>query len=235
MILALILRLDAPLMAFGGVLIDQLGVTRSFPGRAMLTGLLSNALGYTHGEIAALESLQRRLDYAVRCDRTGERVVDYQTVDLSQPFLRQGWTTWGVPQGRAGAKETREGTHIRYRHFIADACYTIALTLTPPGEAPQLEELERALRSPARPLFIGRKPCIPSAPILLCRREVEDLRHALTTQPLAPRADRTNQFKAWFFLAGPDEPGALPVTDDREWANQIHVGRRWMKEESIRV
>jgi CRISPR system Cascade subunit CasD len=233
MINVLILRLDAPLMAFGGVLIDQYGVTRSFPGRAMLTGLLANALGYTHGEAASLESLQNRLEYAVRCDRQGHRMVDYQTVDLGQEFLKEGWTTWGFTQGRAGGK-ARDGTHIRYRHYIADGCYTIALALASES-APGLDELELSLRSPERPLFIGRKPCIPSAPILLRRREVDDLHHALATEPLPPRADRTQEFKAWFFPHGANQPGALPITDDRDWANQIHVGRRWVREETIHV
>ena len=42
----LILRLEAPLMAFGGETIDNLGVVRRFPSASMLTGLLANALGW---------------------------------------------------------------------------------------------------------------------------------------------------------------------------------------------
>jgi CRISPR-associated Cas5-like protein len=45
MIPILLLRLEAPLMSFGGVAIDYRGVTRTFPGCAMLTGLITNALG----------------------------------------------------------------------------------------------------------------------------------------------------------------------------------------------
>ena len=41
---ALVLRFDAPLMSFGGVMVDQHGVIDRFPGTAMLTGLLANAL-----------------------------------------------------------------------------------------------------------------------------------------------------------------------------------------------
>ena len=41
----LILRLEAPLMAFGGETIDNYGVIRRFPSASMLTGLLANALG----------------------------------------------------------------------------------------------------------------------------------------------------------------------------------------------
>jgi len=34
----ILLRFDAPLMSFGGVLVDEHGVTRQFPGASMLTG-----------------------------------------------------------------------------------------------------------------------------------------------------------------------------------------------------
>ena len=48
----LILTLEAPLMSFGGITIDHLGVTRDFPAASMLTGLLAN-LDFTQklGEI----------------------------------------------------------------------------------------------------------------------------------------------------------------------------------------
>ena len=46
----LVLRLEAPLLAFGGVAIDQVGVTRDYPAASMLTGLLASALGYRRTE-----------------------------------------------------------------------------------------------------------------------------------------------------------------------------------------
>ena len=161
MIDAIILRFDAPLISFGGVVIDNHGVTRMFPARSMLAGMLGNALGLDHREAATLQALQCRISFAVRCDVPGKVVRDYQTVDLSQPFLARGWTTRGAPQGRAGAEATRTGTHIRYRDYIADAVYTVALVLDPPGDDPDTARLEAALVAPSRPLFIGRKPCLP--------------------------------------------------------------------------
>jgi len=52
---ALILRLDAPLMSFGGVMIDQHGFIERFPGTSLLTGLVANALGWGHGDYERLE------------------------------------------------------------------------------------------------------------------------------------------------------------------------------------
>jgi CRISPR-associated Cas5-like protein len=40
------MRLEAPLMAFGGETIDNYGVIRDFPALSMVTGLFANALGY---------------------------------------------------------------------------------------------------------------------------------------------------------------------------------------------
>jgi CRISPR system Cascade subunit CasD len=235
MIDVIILRFDAPLISFGGVVIDQNGVTRMFPARSMLTGLLANALGYDHRDFAMLQNLQERIQYAVRCDRAGTLVVDYQTVDLSQPFLARGWTTWGVVQERGGAQSTRTGTHIRWRQYLADAVYTVALTLQPAEAEPDAPTLAAALQNPARPLFIGRKPCLPAEKIFVDRFAAKTLRAALLAARLSPHADGCKRLRAWFPAEAPSARGAVPVTEDREWANQIHVGRRFVTEEFIDV
>jgi CRISPR system Cascade subunit CasD len=236
MIPILLLRLEAPLMSFGGVVIDYRGVTRTFPGRAMLTGLIANALGYEHREFARLDALQSRLSYAARADRPGALITDFQTVDLSQPFLSQGWTTRGAPQGREGGPASK-GTHIRLRQFLADAVITIALTLNPPGDDPSLAALESALREPARPLYIGRKPCVPSVPVLLDAVEASSLLEVLEHTSLSPGALKDVPMRAWWPAGDGERLGSrlIPITDERDWANQIHVGRRWIYEGVINV
>jgi CRISPR system Cascade subunit CasD len=67
----LILRLQAPLLAFGGVAIDHVGVTRDYPALSMLTGLLANALGWERTEWKRHQVLQDRLIFAARRDRRG--------------------------------------------------------------------------------------------------------------------------------------------------------------------
>lgn len=231
MIRAIILRFDAPLMSFGGTMVDRHGVTDRFPGRSMLAGLLANALGFDHRDSAHTQALQDRVQFSVRCDRPGRKLTDFQTVDLGQPFLRQGWTTRGAPEGRAGSVNDR--THIRLRHYVADAVYTIALTLDPAEPSPTLIDLGMALREPERPLFLGRKSCLPASPIFLEMLEAENLRGLLETYPALP-ADRTesNALEARWPLetskSVPHARGDGPVvyaTDERDWANQIHAGR----------
>lgn len=233
----LLLRFDAPLMSFGGVVVDERGPTLPFPTRSQLTGLLANALGYEHRDALRLQRLQERLRHAARRDRRGEHVEDYQTVDLGQDFLAAGWTTRHAPESRGGGS-AKTGTHIRHRFFWADAVFTVALTLDPAGESPTLNEVAAALQEPARPLFLGRKPCLPSRPLLLepPRIRAASLREALADAPTDRRArPEQGHFAAWW----PDDDGTppderearrIPVYDQRDWANQIHTGRRFVWE-----
>lgn len=231
----ILLRLDAPLMSFGGVVVDQVGTTEVFPARSMLTGMLANALGYEHGDPEPTQRLQERLRFATRRDRRGIPLRDFHTVDLGQSFLvKTGWTTLNRIERRTGASSRT--THIRDREYIADAVYSIAFALDPADESPDLDALEEAIQAPARPLFLGRKTCLPAAPILLGRVEASGVRNALCT--LSRIGDRGDfgPLGLWSPTGGGrEEEGSrlIPVTDERDWTNQIHVGRRFLRHEII--
>lgn len=242
---ALILRFDAPLMSFGAPIVDQNGVIQPYPALSMMTGLLANALGFDHSEFDRLERLQERLRYGSRQDRKGRRIEDYQTVDLSKPYMDddRAWTTRGLLEKRKGGSAS-SGTHIRRRDYWADAVHTVAVTLDPPDEEPTIDDVERAVQHPARPLFIGRKPCLPAAPLFVRRLRAQTLRDALARAPLAERSTG-RRLTAWWPTNpkddGPssDEAGTeerkKPVTDRRDWANQIHVGQRWIARGTLTV
>lgn len=232
----LLLRFDTPLMSFGGPMVDNHGVIQPCPAKSMICGLLGNALGYQHADTQALQRLQERLQYACRQDRSGVRLRDYQTVDLGQEFMvdRRAWTTWGRLQERKGGSAS-SGTQIRERDYWADAEYTISLTLDPAEESPMIAQVQHALLYPERPLFIGRKPCLPAGMILLGRTQADSL--------LAPLSDPewakgSGTFSCWWPVTTPQR-GALseerPVSDTRDWANQIHVGERWVASGKISV
>jgi CRISPR system Cascade subunit CasD len=226
----LMLRFDAPLMSFGGVMVDQHGPTDRFPGLAMLTGLLGNALGWRHSDFARLQSLQSRVQFSARWDVEPDQLRDYHTVDLGQPKMcKPGWTTRGTTEHRAGGAGAKFGTHQRYRHYWANGIMTLALSLE--GDAdPTLGDLETALRFPARPLFIGRKTCLPAAPILLERVEETDLLQAISNYPSHPRckaAGDQSMSACWpSGLSGAPHGRSVLRYDQREWRNQIHTGRR---------
>ncbi len=236
----LILRLDAPIISFGAPIIDRHGKVQSYPALSMIAGMLGNALGYDHSDFYKLESLQTRLRYASRQDRAGQEIRDYQTVDLSQQFMldQNAWTTQGWLDKRKGGSSSK-GTHIRLRDYRADSIHTVALTFDPADEKPTIEDLEQAVQFPERPLFIGRKTCLPATPLFVKRMECESLTDALQKAPLSDRADPRDRYPAWWPLdEGENQPKVdmgQPVTDRRDWKNQIHVGERWIAQGEIEI
>jgi CRISPR system Cascade subunit CasD len=221
----LMLRFDAPLMSFGAVVVDQKHPIWRYPGKSMLTGLLGNALGWDHGDTDRLLGLEARLRFAARWDAEPVPIQDYQTVDLGQDFLVDtGWTTRGKREDRGDSANSKK-THRRYRDYWANGVMTVALTLTG-EESPTLDEIETTLRYPARPLFIGRKPCLPAAPILIGRRQAESLKAALEGEPLAeigPRRRPRVIDALWPLDEGPGQ-GTEERYDRRDWRNNIHRG-----------
>lgn len=231
---ALILRFDAPLMSFGGVMVDQHNVTDRFPGLSLFAGLLANALGWRHCDGERIGRLQGRLLLASRWDIPGESLEDYHTVDLGQPKMREkGWTSRGEPEHRDGG-DAKFGTHQRYRHYWANGVLTAALAVNDADETPTLDELEATLKRPTRPLFLGRKSCLPSAPILIGRQTGDDVLAILQTVPRATcplRPDAQPMPARWpAELGRADEAQIHPIYDQRDWKNQWHAGSRQVAE-----
>jgi len=232
----LVLRLDAPLMSFGAPIIDNYGRIERFMSASTLAGLLANALGFDHCQYTETQTLQSRLRFAQRCDKPGRLMTDFQTVALGQEFLKSAsaWTTWGRLDERKGGPDAREGTHIRYRDHLADAVYTLAFRLEPIGDSPTLDDCARALEQPARPLFIGRKPCLPATPLLLTRLEAPSPLDVLVSVCRVDTArtgiNNDEGLAAWWSPedGGPEiEPSReIFITDQRDWKNQIHCGER---------
>ncbi len=231
----LILCLESPLMSFGGETIDAYGVVRPFPAASMLTGLLANALGWRRVERQRHQDLQGRLVFASRIDRQsygGLSMQDFQSAAINN--TERGWTTRGVPEGRGGGTYQN---HLRYRDYYADMRVTVALRLEPEGEAPTLDRLVEALREPARPLFIGRKPCLPSAPLFGDFSEGETALEALLALPLADGDTGQAVIRvSWPADEAPPEAAEAAVhrtymlTDQRNWVSGLHGGGRWVCE-----
>ncbi len=238
----LILRLEAPLMSFGGTMVDKWGVITEFPAASLLTGLFANALGFDQSEADAHQRLQERLRFAARTDREGRRLVDYQTVELGQPqFTATGWTTRGEREDRGGGKAST-GTHIRLRPYWADRRCIVACTLVPADEPPALDDLARAMRRPARPLFLGRKPCVPATRLLEGEPvEAPSLIGCLSAYPDTggDRDERppSRRVRAQWPAEEQGPPGDEEpfITDARDWRNQFHSGARPVRRGRITI
>ncbi|MDE2780366.1 MAG: type I-E CRISPR-associated protein Cas5/CasD [Chloroflexota bacterium] len=226
----LILVLQAPLIAYGDEAIDRRRPTDSLPGKSMLTGLLGNALGYRRQDADKLEDLQRRLEYAARSE-TGQYlngIRDFHTARLG--IDDRAWTTYGKPEGRAGDRKNPQVTETREVHYLAETASVVALTLRDPSKSPSLGELLEAVKKPARPLFIGRKCCIPERPVFERMINAESATEALHLTPAV-----TGQASAQVQWDEPEEHDSVKLThqtwvsDLKDWDNGIHVGRRLVK------
>ena len=242
----LILHLESPMMSFGGETIDNLGVIRPFPALSMLTGLLANALGWRRVERDRHQDLQDRIVFAARIDREphgGLRMTDYQTALLYQDD--RGWTSRGQPEGRATSPSytaippaTRKSlTQQRYRDYYADMSVTVALRLDPADGDPALDDLANALQEPARPLFIGRKPCLPSRRLFGGFSEGDTSLAALLAVTLSEDSSANRDIRVQW----PEGEGADSVersqpqmiTDQRNWVSGLHGGGRPIRQAAI--
>lgn len=214
-------------MAFGGETIDNYGVIRDFPALSMVTGLLANALGYRREESELHDRLQARLLVGARLDRDVQRLTDFQTVQLGKDDT--GWTTSGVAEERRGGADSYKSPHLRYRDYHASLHVLVALRLEPAAESPTLDDLAQALDHPARPLFIGRKTCLPSRRVFAGWHEAESVLAALQTAQLPDKAKhlRVQWPEGEGILAG-DRP--LDLCDERNWMSGVHGGWRSVRE-----
>ena len=239
----LVLRFDAPMISLGAPVIDNYGKVQEFPALSMLTGLLGNALGYDHSDYDKLNRLQNRIVFAARQEIPGKRIRDFQTVDLNQLKMnmkKRGWTTYHKRDDRKG-RTASKATHTRYRDYIADSIITVFLALSPENTKPDTDDLIRALNKPERPLFLGRKCCIPSSGILADEIDRRDLLEALKSYPLFNResvkeyVNEKSVSAQWQYTNKKEKSRALSIMDKREWQNQIHCGERLVRQGTVRL
>jgi CRISPR system Cascade subunit CasD len=230
----LVLRLEAPLVSFGDVMIDAFGPVADFPACSMLAGLLANALGYNREDGARINALQHRLVYGARLDQEGERFTEFQTAQLGA--ADKGWTTRGRVEARTGGPDSYRSPHLRYRDHRADVRCSIVLRLSgvsgDAATAPTLDDLATALDLPRRPLFLGRKSCLPARPILDGYIEADTVYAALCALPLSARpATRrtwrhTEHVRVSLPASEPCPDGFREhrASEQRDWIAGVHVG-----------
>ena len=155
----LLLTLTGPLQAWGASSRFVRRGTESAPTKSGVLGLLAAAQGRRRAD--PLEDLAG-LRFGVRIDQPGRMVRDFQT---------------------ARSLDGRQTMPLSYRFYLADAVFLAAVE----GECGFLDVLAEALRRPVYPLYLGRRSCPPSGPLL---PKVLDgtVEAVLATEPWAARA-----------------------------------------------
>lgn len=137
----LLLRLAAPLQAWGTDSKFEVRRTNREPSKSGVIGLLAAALGLRRdADLSKLSALR----FGVRVDRNGEVIKDFHM---------------------AKAEKT---SYLTYRYYLSDAIFLVGLESE---DRSFLEQIERVLRNPCFPLFLGRRSCPPTLPLVLGIRE----------------------------------------------------------------
>lgn len=152
----LALRLEGPLQAWGVDSQYNRRGTALMPTKSAIAGICCAALGHPRGSPGERELLSAFSELRMtaiagarpkgRRVRTVRRLDDYHTV-----------------QNTLTAEGKTKKSHITHRQYLTDAAFGVLLR----GRPQLLEELSRALADPRWGIWLGRKACIPSAPVLI--------------------------------------------------------------------
>lgn len=211
-------RLYGPLQAWGGPVVGDDRPTLPFPTRSGVLGLVAACLGIKRSEDARLLALAEGTRVHVRVDSPGTPVVDDQTI-----------------QGHPSASATRQTIQSK-RTYLCDASFVAVVV---PGSGGSLRQMAERLVQPVFAPFLGRRTCVPSAPLLLAREVAgDDPLELFDAVPRGPR-DLVRRLALTdedvdFYLEVPDHPRRLrriPIRDDfagplsRQWRERfvVHV------------
>lgn len=159
----LLLRLAAPLQAWG---VDSKFETRRtlpYPTKSGVIGMLAAALGISREDDEALKRLNE-LKFGIRIDKEGELLRDYHTAVGEKPYITN-------------------------RYYLSDAIFVAGFES---DDNELLSKLEFSLKNPAFPLFLGRRSCPPTMPLVLGIQE-KDILNALKEEPWQLDASRQRE------------------------------------------
>lgn len=180
----LALRLEGPLQSWGFESQYNRRNTGLLPTKSAILGMCCAALGIPRGseeEKALLEqcldlrlltvAIPRSLKYGEKpTELSVRRITDYHTVQYTKT-----------------ASGSIKDTHLTYRQYLCDASFTCVLS----GNAKLINRLAKdergqGLENPVWGIWLGRKACIPTAPVLagIFPDEAGALHELLGAQPL---------------------------------------------------
>lgn len=150
----LLMRLAGPLQSWGTESKFDIRKTDRYPSKSGVIGLLASAVGMRRDA-----DLRRFSDvrFGVRIDSGGELISDLHTVH-----------------------KDAKTSYLTTRYYLSDAVFLAGFES---DDDAFLNELDRALKYPAYPLFLGRRSCPPVLPLALGVRDAA-LIDALSSEPL---------------------------------------------------
>ena len=143
--------LSAPMQSWGEDARWDQRTTAVMPTKSALIGLIGCCLGYKRGDIR-LKELNEALFIAVRADKPGYVMTDFHTV--------QG--NGGVILNAEGKPRGGGNVIITPKQYLQDARFSVFIW----GETEKLNLCFQAMLHPKWSVYLGRRSCVPSVPIL---------------------------------------------------------------------
>lgn len=155
--------LSAPMQSWGDDSRWDHRATAAMPGKSAIIGMLGCCLGYGRGD-ARLRELSEKLHVAVRADRSGRPMWDFQTVQNPGGKILNAM---GKPRGE---------TIITPKQYLQDAAFQVFVY----GDVKMLDKCCQAMRHPCWAICLGRRSCPPALPVIPhLTEEYDTLRDAL--------------------------------------------------------
>ncbi len=151
----------------------QLRRTADAPTKSGVLGLILCASGTRRSESDSDISELRKLRFGVRIDRPGTRGWDYHSAGAE----------YGILSAENKVKITSATgdpeTLLSRREYLFDASFVVGLE----GTAAQVHLIADCLKDPKWTVFLGRKCCVPTVPVLECVLDGSGLLEALAVPP----------------------------------------------------
>jgi CRISPR system Cascade subunit CasD len=218
----LALRLQGPLQSWGYEDRFNWRKTGLLPTKSAILGLCCAALGAGRGS-------ERERQWLPRLNALDCLLIALPRCPADKPLIVRRQEDYHTVQNTRTADGKIKDTHITRRTYLNDASFAALLT----GDAAALGELAAALEDPVWGIWLGRKACIPSAPVFrgLYESQAAALAAALGGKPLA---GFTRQREACGFAEGTDTIQDTPITfaDPRRFApRRVKLERAGQREE----
>lgn len=191
----LLLRLAAPLQAWGSSSKFIVRSTEREPTKSGVIGMIAAALGIQRNDDAKKLAPLAQLRFGVRADKEGILLKDFHMV--------HGYKIADVTE----------------RYYLSDAAFLVALEC---DDKKLLEEIAAALQKPVYPLYLGRKSCPPTLPVVLGVKD-EDMLTALKNEPFLYENDRRKNVRISYEVSS----GGAMVQDVPLSFSQLHRKHGW--------
>jgi CRISPR system Cascade subunit CasD len=197
----LALRLEGPLQSWGFDSQYNRRNTGLMPTKSAIAGMCCAALGLNRGsdnERDFLVSFAKTKMTAIAIPRNGpkkelqvRRLQDYHTVQNT----------------RRASGAINSDCVLTHRQYLTDSSFGVVLM----GERPLLEQMSAALQDPVWGVWLGRKTCVPTAPVLagLKDTETDALQLLIGEQPIETF---TRQIEVDNFADGRDSLPDTPIS-----------------------